>query len=60
MDPTAQPPEAGLIDADGTTALVPVALAGTEDADLPESAGELIAHVNDAGPAGRRPGGGDR
>ncbi len=46
VDPTSLPPEAGLIDAEGTTALVPVALAGTADADLPESAGELIAHVN--------------
>jgi len=46
VDPTTQPNEAGLIDAEGTTALIPVALAGDEDADLPESAGELIAHVN--------------
>ena len=47
VDPTGLPPEAGLIDPTGQTALVPVALEGREDADLPESAGELIAYVDD-------------
>lgn len=47
VDPLAVPPEAGLISPDGTTALVPVRLAAEDDADLPESAGELIAHVED-------------
>jgi RND superfamily putative drug exporter len=45
VDPLAQPAEAGLISRDGTVALVPVALAAGEDADLPESAGELMATV---------------
>jgi RND superfamily putative drug exporter len=47
VDPLSQPAEAGLIAPDGRTALVPVALAGADDADLPESAGELIDHVAD-------------
>ncbi|MCB9372353.1 MAG: MMPL family transporter [Microthrixaceae bacterium] len=46
-DPLALPPEAGLLAPDGRTALVPVALEGGVDADLPESAGALIDHVAD-------------
>lgn len=47
VDPLAMPPEAGLISRDGLAALVPVGLAGAEDADLPESAGELMGTVGD-------------
>jgi RND superfamily putative drug exporter len=47
VDPLGQPAESGLVSADGRTALVPVALAGEADADLPESAGELIGFVGD-------------
>jgi len=46
VDPLAQPPEAGLVSPDGRTALVPVGLAGADDAALPESAGALIDHVD--------------
>ncbi|OWY61710.1 hypothetical protein B7486_62345, partial [cyanobacterium TDX16] len=46
VDPLSQPAEAGLISPSGTTALVPVGLAADEDADLPESAGELMATVD--------------
>ncbi len=46
QDPLAMPPEAGLIAPDGRTAMIPVALASTEDADLPLSAEELIDHVD--------------
>jgi RND superfamily putative drug exporter len=46
QDPLALPPEAGLISADGTTALVPVRLEAGEDADLPVSAEHLIDHVD--------------
>ncbi|MFN8018724.1 MAG: MMPL family transporter [Acidimicrobiales bacterium] len=46
VDPLAQPAEAGLISQDGRTALVPVALEAKQDADLPESAGKLIDHVD--------------
>ncbi len=46
VDPLAQPAEAGLISPDGRTAMIPVGLAAAEDADLPESAGELIDHVD--------------
>jgi RND superfamily putative drug exporter len=45
VDPLTQPAEAGLISPDGTAALVPVDLAAKEDADRPESAGELMATV---------------
>lgn len=45
VDPLAVPPEAGLVAPDGRTAIVPVQLAATEDADLPESAGKLITAV---------------
>jgi RND superfamily putative drug exporter len=46
VDPLAQPAEAGLISPDGRTAMIPVGLAAANDADLPESAGELIDHVD--------------
>ncbi|MGQ0832825.1 MAG: MMPL family transporter, partial [Microthrixaceae bacterium] len=45
VDPLAQPAEAGLVSPDGRTALIPVALAGADDAALPEAAGALIDHV---------------
>lgn len=45
IDTLALPPEAGLVAQDGRTALVPVALEAEEDADLPESAREVIDHV---------------
>ncbi|MCB1038555.1 MAG: MMPL family transporter, partial [Acidimicrobiales bacterium] len=45
VDPTTRPAESGLMGPDGRTALVPVLLEAKEDADLPESAGELISHV---------------
>src|SRR5690606_28797546 len=45
VDPLSQPDDAGLISADGLAALVPVGLAASEDADLPESAGEVMATV---------------
>lgn len=47
VDPLAMPPDAGLLSPDGRTALVPVALTGATDAELPEAAGELIDHVRD-------------
>jgi RND superfamily putative drug exporter len=40
-DPRTMPAESGLVAQDGMTALVPVALAGDVDADLPENAGKL-------------------
>ncbi|MCU0270414.1 MAG: MMPL family transporter [Acidimicrobiales bacterium] len=46
-DPLAMPPDAGLLAPDGRTAMVPVRLEATEDADLPESAGELISYVEE-------------
>ena len=45
IDPLAQPAEAGLLSPDGLAALVPVNLSARTDADLPESAGELMATV---------------
>jgi RND superfamily putative drug exporter len=45
VDPMTLPPEAGLLAPDGRTVLVPVQLVGEEDADLPESAADLSAHV---------------
>jgi RND superfamily putative drug exporter len=45
IDPLTQPAEAGLVSPDGTAALVPVGLAADKDADLPESAGELMSTV---------------
>ena len=47
IDPLVQPVEAGLLSRDGRAALVPVALAAETDADLPESAGELMATVDE-------------
>ncbi len=45
IDPLAAPPEAGLLSADGRSALVPVGLAAEDDAALPEAAGEVMATV---------------
>jgi RND superfamily putative drug exporter len=45
IDPLVQPPDAGLVSADGHTVLVPVVLAGESDSDLPEAAHELIGDV---------------
>ncbi len=45
IDPLAQPAESGLISVDGRAALVPVVLAASEDADLPESAGLVMSTV---------------
>ena len=47
VDPLSQPPEAGLISPDGTVAMVPVGLEAEVDADLPESAGDLMATVEE-------------
>jgi RND superfamily putative drug exporter len=47
VDPLALPPEAGLVSPDGQTILIPVDLMAEEDADLPESAGQLIGFVED-------------
>jgi RND superfamily putative drug exporter len=47
IDPTAMPREAGLISADGKTALIPVALKANVDADRPESAGELMKFIDE-------------
>jgi RND superfamily putative drug exporter len=53
VDPLSLPAEAGMISPDGRTALVPVGLISTNDADLPKSAGKLIDHVKTAAlPAG--------
>ena len=46
IDPLVQPADAGLLSPDGRAALVPVQLAARTDADLPESAGELMATVD--------------
>jgi RND superfamily putative drug exporter len=45
VDPLRAPAEAGLISPDGRTALVPVGLEATNDADLPESAGAIMERV---------------
>ena len=45
VDPLAMPASAGLIARDGRTALVPVGLRASVDADLPVSAGELGDYV---------------
>ncbi|MBK9179371.1 MAG: MMPL family transporter [Acidimicrobiales bacterium] len=50
VDPLSLPPEAGLVSPDGRTVLVPVALDGEEDADLPEAAGELGRFVRSVDP----------
>lgn len=44
-DPTEMSPESGLISRDGLTALVPVQLEASEDAELPESAASVIKTV---------------
>jgi RND superfamily putative drug exporter len=46
VDPLTAPADAGLLSPDGYAALVPVGLEATTDADLPESAGELMATVD--------------
>ncbi len=52
-DPMAMPADAGLISADGLTALIPVQLSAHDDANLPESAGSVIDRVDSlALPAG--------
>ena len=45
VDPIAAGPEAGLVSPDGRTALIPVALESSSDADLPESAGAVMHTV---------------
>ncbi|MBX3287148.1 MAG: MMPL family transporter, partial [Actinobacteria bacterium] len=45
VDPIAAGPEAGLVSRDGRTALVPVGLEASTDADLPESAGAVMRTV---------------
>ena len=47
MNPLELPKESGLISQDGKTIIIPVMLEGTEDADLPESAGKLMEWVAD-------------
>ena len=47
VDPATMPIEAGLVSQDGLTVMIPVNLAGTQDADLPKSAEELIGIVSD-------------
>ena len=46
VDPLTRPAESGLVSRDGRTALIPVQLLADDDAQLPESAGELIDHVD--------------
>jgi putative drug exporter of the RND superfamily len=46
VDPLTRPAEAGLVSKDGRTALIPVQLTAKDDAQLPESAGLLIDHVD--------------
>ena len=46
VDPLSRPAEAGLVSQDGRTALIPVQLTAKNDAQLPESAGLLIDHVD--------------
>ena len=54
-DPMSMPADAGLVSADGRTVLIPVELSAGSDADLPESAGEVIAAVGSLDlPAGAR------
>ena len=53
MNPLTQPPDAGLISADGRAALVPVVLSASADADLPDSAGMVMSTVQSVAlPAG--------
>lgn len=54
-NPLAQPTEAGLISADGKTALIPMSLHGSAESDLPKAAGALISYVRGIDlPAGAR------
>jgi RND superfamily putative drug exporter len=46
-DPLQLPPEAGLRAPDGRTVLIPVALEASEDAELPDSAAQLIDTVSE-------------
>ena len=46
VDPLTRPASAGLVARDGRTALIPVHLKASSDAQLPESAGHLIDHVS--------------
>ena len=50
VDPLAMPAEAGLVAPDGRTVLIPVPLEASEDADLPESAAEVMSFVGDLEP----------
>ena len=53
INPLTQPPDAGLISADGRAALVPVVLSASADADLPDSAGMVMSTVQSVAlPAG--------
>ena len=53
VDPLSRPVEAGLISPDGKTALILVELVAKDDAQRPESAGQVMATVRDASlPAG--------
>jgi RND superfamily putative drug exporter len=53
IDPLGQPAESGLVSRDGTVALIPVGLAAASDADLPVSAGKVMATVESVAlPAG--------
>jgi RND superfamily putative drug exporter len=45
VDPLAAPAAAGLVSADGRSALVPVGLRADDDAGLPEAAGEVMSTV---------------
>jgi RND superfamily putative drug exporter len=45
VDPLSAPAEAGLVSPDGRAVLIPVGLEATSDADLPESAGEVMRTV---------------
>ncbi len=47
VDPLAAPPAAGLIAPSGTAALVPVGLRASDDAQLPDAAGEVMATVDE-------------
>jgi RND superfamily putative drug exporter len=46
VDPLTAPEDAGLLSPDGRAALVPVGLTADDDADLPESAGQVMAAVD--------------
>ena len=47
MNPLEMPKESGLISMDGKTIIIPVMLEGTEDADLPVSAGHLMEWLDE-------------